>query len=911
MMTPMLISSHAMAQGMDDNDGNAIEEIIVVGVYASTERNLSLKRTSNSVVDVITAEDVGKFPDKNVADSLQRVPGITISRSGGEGSRVSIRGTSSDWTLTQLNGNYLATSDSGGPVRSFNYTLLPANMIGKAEVFKSPEARLDEGGIGGTVILHTRKPLDMESGSGVVSAETTYSDTTGKWEPQFNFMYSWKNEQETFGILVGFTKQDRTVRGIQNNTSHWRFHSDTVEGAERPAIVDQATGEVFNNVWAPRAMSVSSQNQDRKRTGYQATLQWQPTSSLELGFNYLGAKLGYGGETQSVTFAEWNDNHNPYFGMVLDGDTVVAYGFGDNGLLNDANWGDADVNGGVPIHRGLMSPQLTGVEIDGTSKSNTYDFDMIYRGDTFTASANFGRTEAGGGTANETGANIDARKGSVNNWHWSIENGKPEYDISTDLATDRNAYQYYDWFWSRSSENKDKEDYVQADIDIDTDWGVITTIRTGAKYRNHKIEGFRNDHRWDDGIPDNGGYRGWLSGTEWFHNPDFHPEAETLLGTDIIDNSVGNTGAFNYLPFSFAKLNTFLGDQFTLAVVPVLSGTYSLSEKILSSYAQADFEWEKLRGNFGVRYVKTNLSTLTYDDIRGQENGDSIPNTRDSNSSEFLPSLNVAWDMNDDLVFRLAAARTMSRINYSDLSQAESYGPPVNINSPDSWTGRGSGTSANTGLEALMANQFDIGLEWYYAKGSAVGMALFKKYIKNIPIEATEIVERIHDCCNGPIEVEMRTKVGGGTATSEGIELFLQHSLENGLGLLTNYTYTNTSTTEVANNGEITNAEIPGTAKHQYNVSVYFERDFYSIRASYNWKSDRAAGIHQGYNYYDKAYGQLDVNASYNITDALTLTASAVNLTKAVSQGYWKQENRMTYYNYHGRRFYVGASYKF
>ncbi|BBM00371.1 hypothetical protein GL2_04450 [Microbulbifer sp. GL-2] len=135
----------AIAEDTSDSD-ERIEEVQVIGILESSTRNLEIKRDSNAIVDAITAEDVGKFPDKNVADSLQRVPGITITRSGGEGNRVSIRGTSDEWTLTQLNGNYIATSDGGAPSRSFNYTLMPSNMISKVEVYKSPEARIDEGG---------------------------------------------------------------------------------------------------------------------------------------------------------------------------------------------------------------------------------------------------------------------------------------------------------------------------------------------------------------------------------------------------------------------------------------------------------------------------------------------------------------------------------------------------------------------------------------------------------------------------------------------------------------------------------------------------------------------------------------------------------------------------------------------
>jgi TonB-dependent receptor len=159
-------SSNALAQNQNIEQDDEIEVIEVRGIRSSMAENLAIKRLSNSIVDAITAEDIGKFPDKNVADSLQRVPGVVISRSGGEGENVSIRGLSSDLTLTQLNGNFIASSP-GSPSRSFSYSLLPSTMVKSVEVFKSSEARLDEGGVGGTVILNSRTPLDMKANSGV------------------------------------------------------------------------------------------------------------------------------------------------------------------------------------------------------------------------------------------------------------------------------------------------------------------------------------------------------------------------------------------------------------------------------------------------------------------------------------------------------------------------------------------------------------------------------------------------------------------------------------------------------------------------------------------------------------------------------------------------------------------------
>ncbi|USD22407.1 TonB-dependent receptor [Microbulbifer variabilis] len=906
----LVVSSMAIAEDTSDSD-ERIEEVQVIGILESATKNLEIKRDSLAVVDAITAEDIGKFPDKNVADSLQRVPGVTIDRSGGEGSTVSIRGTSSEWTLTQLNGNYIATSGSGAPSRNFNYLLLPSSMISKAEVYKSPEARIDEGGVGGTVILHSHKPLDLDAGQGVITTEATYSDTTEEWDPQYNAFYSWKNESETFGILVGYTSQDRGVTGVTNYASGWRLHSDTDENADLSALVDQTTEEVFNNVWAPTQVSIHNSKEDRTRDGYQLAAQWRPTERLEFGFAYFGSKLGYDTNTQSLTFAEWNDHDDAYYGIEVDGDTVVTYGFNDNGDLNENNWGDGDVNGGVDVYRGLMSPQLTGYTRKGESESNTYDFEVIYEGDFYTAAINVGHTEAEGGTSELTYANMDARYGSVDSWLWSIADGKPSYEVSTDLTKDTEAYPYYDWFGSDATENSDEESYYQLDLAFDTNWGIVNKFYVGTKYRDHEARSYRDIYRWDDETDDNGGYRGWLPGDQWFHNPDYHPDTSTLISDKVVDNSAGNTGAIDYLAFDTDALMDYVRGNFNLTVMPVLSGTYTIDEEIFSTYAQADFIWRDFRGNLGVRYVSTKLSTETYDDITGMESDEVIANSRSNTTKEFLPSLNVAWDLTDDLVIRFTASKAMSRVSYAYLGQAETYGPPVHIISPDEWTGRGSGFFANTDLEAMISKQFDLGLEWYYADGSALGVTLFDKDIDNLPIQVTEIVEREHDCCNGPIEVEMKGQIGGGNATSRGVELFAQHAFESGFGLMANYTFTDTGTSTIILANESIEAEIPGTARHQYNLSAFYENENFGVRASYNWVDDRVTSLHRGYAVYDKDYGQLDLNATYTFTDNFNISASIINLTEEVAEGYWKQENRMTYNNYSGRRFYIGANYKF
>lgn len=289
------------------------EDIVVTGYRRSIEQSLNQKREANAFVDVITAEDIGKFPDKNVADALQRVPGVVITRDGGEGSRVSIRGLQPGLTLTLLNGNFLAGADSGDPQRSFNYVLLPSNFIASTEVYKSPEARLEEGGVGGTIILNTRRPFDVPAWSGFVSAEGTYADTTDKFEPQLGGQLSWKNKEETFGLLLGGVWQKRTNRELRSATESWRWWSDrdaqgniitpATDVKGNPLANDDAVsywpgqgvtardGTHYSGYWAPQSVNAEVFDQERERYGIQATAQFRPFDNVTVTSNYF--RFGY------------------------------------------------------------------------------------------------------------------------------------------------------------------------------------------------------------------------------------------------------------------------------------------------------------------------------------------------------------------------------------------------------------------------------------------------------------------------------------------------------------------------------------------------------------------------------------------------------------------------------------------
>jgi len=889
----------AQAQSAEEKkeEGLVLEEVEVMGIRQSMERNLDVKRFSNAVVDSITAEDIGKFPDKNVADALQRVPGVSIVRSGGEGARVSIRGTAPELTFTQLNGNYIATPGDE-PSRSLDYSLLPATLIARTDVYKSPEAKLDEGGIGGTVILHTRKPLDLDAGEGMLSVETTYADVTEKYEPQYTGFYSWKNDQETFGVLVGYSKQDRQNRVISTSTENWGWQGDEQphDGVEARGPMVDIDGNEYRDFYAPRAVVGSVFEEERTREGIQLSAQWRPVEQLELGVNYFRFEQGGNSENYRIVFPEWNYGDAIAPGSLKfdeDGDTLLGIGMLDRGQAE------------------LQSPQVGGDYTRAEYVSDTLDFNANYQGDGFNVRMAVGNSSADGGPSEKLFASVNSRYGTVTDWSWDLSSGTADIDTSADLG-DPNNYPLYDWFSSHWTSSEDEENYYQLDVSIDMDYGWLSSLDVGLKYRDHEINRRITKQSWDDdnapcptinwGDVDGACYPWWPDDS--FHtDPNGVPNTIDILSSGPIDNIIGGVNVPNFAHLEFEKLKQFLYETYgDPTVIVERDQDYRIGEEISAAYVQQNFTSAILRGNFGVRAVQTKQYARTYDNINGVLQDE--PNVRDSSNTDILPSANIAWDINDELVMRAALARVVARVNYGDLGGSESIHAPL----PGA-TVR-DGFAGNSELEPYKADQFDLGLEWYFDDASAMGLTLFRKDIASFVINGSSLVTREID---GDIwNVNMSMPVNGTDATAQGAELFVQYAFDNGFGVFANYTYTDT---ELANldleSGETIKTEIAGTSKDQYNLSVYYENDLFSVRASYNYRSAYADGYSNGVNTFTDEYDQLDVNASYSLMENLTLTASIINLTEEKVDRYWGEENRVLGSAYSGRRAYMGLTYSF
>jgi TonB-dependent receptor len=997
----------ASAPAATKADGDEPGKVVVVTGYRyAIEKSLDQKRDANSIVEVVTAEDIGKFPDKNVADALQRVPGVIIDRSGGEGKNVSVRGLSSELTLTELNGNYIATAESNGdPTRSFNYTLMPANMLSSAELFKTPEARIDEGGIGGTVILHTRRPLDVKSGSGFVSAEGTWADTTKKTDGQFSGQYAWHDEQNRFGVLVGYTQQKRTTRTMGASTEDWKWYSDdnTAHPATdvngKPSKMNSywwgesgfynQNGKYYTNFMMPTSVNFDVKTEERERKGGQLTLQFKPVRNLTLTGNYFRFDLSQDSQTNTLKIPEWNlaryngDGNWPG-GRMLDGLTFDKSGTIVTGAQYSAHTGKtyycseaaAAAGGQKPGGWGpddctIPTPQITGSYNREKALSQTADIEAEWRGQSVDATFKAGRTWAAGGPELQFTMPIKPRVQNADG-SWTMGNyasswnlaGTPTMNFSPELMANlQKGIGEIDLGSTQSSWTRNSTDqkYAQADAIWHTDKGWLDSVMFGGKYRDGGTHRSTGNNYWACKGTDATNYDNrYQAGCDPTANK-FQPQ---FLYSQSLGNLAGGiqTSAFpainfpayvSYLNQTYGAMQTRNEDNFV----------YNVKEKIASAYVQANIKADRLRGNVGLRVVRTrqhadstdqvdNYNDYFFDGADGnpapcQAGGapaigapsgsgcisgfttlpDSIAHTKsfavsslDRTYNDVLPSINLAYDLSETLLVRAAASKVVARPSYNDIAYPgglQQYSQEyvndrrlIGGGDQQGWYGSGS----NKELEPYKANQFDVSLEWYFHRGSVLGAGLFRKNVSNFSVP---VVLNVPQTVGGQsVTVQnYSTTAGGRNGVSQGVELYAQHTFDLGVGFQVNYTYnkTNQAAITLGDGTELGKSPLVGSAKNQANVTLFYETDAFLARASYNRRGVVVDGLMNGLNVYRDPYTQIDLNVAYNYTKQLSFTASVLNVTRQESRSHLGDDTTNRFYSnsYAGRIAYFGANYKF
>jgi len=889
----------AYAQDAANTDGEEIDTVLVTGMRASLGKSLEVKREAQAVVDVLTSEDVGKFPDKNVAEALQRVSGVSISREFGEGERVSIRGTAPNLNRTLLNGHAIATSDwfvldQLSATRSFNYLMLPTEVIGSTEVYKGSQADLEEGGIGGTVNIKTRNPLDLPAGMFTGSLTGSYSDLADSTDPQASALYTWKNDASTFGVLVSALYQERNIRrdGIE-----FLGYSDRVIGGATVAVPDLLGSALFE--------------QERVRTGFNFGLQFRPSDAVDINLTGLYSKLDAD---------NFNHNYMAWFTNMFNSGEVPT---------------NTTVNAGGTLVGGTFANSATGWGVvydailrDAETETQGADFDATFRSsDSLTWHTRIGFTEAEGATSAQPFWETQAHTGFT----WDFSRGVPEIDFTniTD-TTDPASLPTLGWASHNQFLNEDEEFYAYGDAEFAVEMGAISKFKFGVKY---------TDHTRDVNIT-YGQTRGLLSATGCNGAPCnlAFAAGDATPGNFLSDISLPGTvdayrlvsesrlreiyGALDFIQYDPNDPNIVANwPNFpTYHFGPLES--FSVNEKTLGGFAMANFEGEGFRGNLGVRIVSTQQTSEGWQvgvsaSTPGATNnpfGMIAPLSIDHDYTDILPSANVVFDLSDDVLLRFGASRVMARPEYNRIA------PTITSFTPLLFTG----TGGNPSLNPYRADQFDLAAEWYFAEDSLLAASFFYKdmdsYVVNgtgperLPTEIADpndarLDDPEADC--QPISTgiygciyQIDRPVNGDGGQIQGVELSWQQSFANGFGAIVNYTYSDAS----SDNGD----PVPGNSENVANITGYFENDRFGVRLAYNYRSEYFIDNDRGRQLYSDATDSLDLSANVNITDNVAITLDAVNLLdEELFQYYDNDTSRPARYYDNGPIYYLGVRLKF
>ncbi len=820
-----------------------LQEVVVTGIRASLRESLETKRLATGVLDALTAEDVGKFPDKNLAEALQRVPGVVINREFGEGERINLRGTAPTLTRTLLNGHSLATADwfildQLNTTRSFNYLMLPADLIGKVKVLKSAQADVEEGGIGGTVDVETRKPLDLQSFTAYASVQGAYTETSARTDPQATGLISWKDKEGRFGFLVAAIYQERHLRR---------------DGFE---VLGYGPASSTDPTLVPALIGSALFQQDRIRKGGNFAVQIRPTDELELSLT--GLLSDFGANNLNLNFladpSRALANGGTITNTVSDGNTYLA------GRVSSLNNGTSDF--------GIFYDAIQRI---ARATSRNIDLDTLYRpAEDWTGHLKVGYTDATG----NTNAQPFVEFGAPGVFSYDLRGRAPQVQFlpngnGVTVDPTNPASLVFDFASLHQILNDDRETYAYADAEKKFDLGVFKTLKFGLK---------QTDHQRD------------LTFNATTYGGCFKP-INTLSPTMFAGRfTPGNYGKNTSSPGSLTRSwtpNESTVDSILFNELPVSGrvlypqNSFSAKEKTTGGFVMGDFAGDHWRGNVGVRIVRTNQITSggVFANVPGAINspfGKYLPTTVDRSYTDALPSLSVAYDLSQDLVLRFAAAKVMARPDYTDVV------PRVNLNQ-----GALTGSAGNPNLDPYRATQGDLSLEWYPDRDTAYTLAIYYKDVKSFivdrpvaevfpiqaqtPPNATCTTTGTANLFNCPFNVNIRSNGGGGKI--KGAELGLTRPIWGGFGVQANYTYSDAT----LDSGD----QVPGNSKNTYNLTGFFENKLLSARLAYSYRSDFFVTFDRSSHLDQAALKSLDASLAWNVTDNVAVTVEGNNLTDA------------------------------
>jgi iron complex outermembrane recepter protein len=840
--------------------GEEMSTVVVSGVRAALEQSLRQKRGADAVVEVVTAEDIGKMPDKNVADAIQRLPGVnTQSSAGGEGGfgendRVSLRGTSPSLQQTLFNGHAISTGDwfllnqIGGNVgRSSSFSLLPSELVNSIVVQKSPTANLVEGGVSGAIDVITRRPLDLRQPLTVEgSVQANYNDLSGKTEPQVSALVSWKNPASTFGVLAQAFSEKATVRRDgQEILGYTPISATSAAARANPSLA---------GVMVPTFIGASLFEQTKKRSGGAFDLEARPARGTSIDLNGFYSKLEAGHQNTNWLAAPANSINNANQlpqNAVVRNNTLVGASFATNS-------GEVD-----NIYRPDAGGESWYLDLNGKWRAS----------DDLTVSGKLGKTHGVGYDRNDVYYQNNVDGGMVYGLN-GMTPASVSYPGGNTASPGSTA-----WAGGGEAQSVDQEKYAQADAEWRVRAGLVEAVRFGVRLTDHRRTA---EHPLET-----------RPGPLGFSNPG--PSWSGQMYPSNFASDLGGHLSSNYFKYDGAAL----GAWGALAGNRLLDYTlrhnwmdeFQVGEKTAALYAMAEFGGPGWSGNAGMRAIRTRQNTVVNlaggtNPIKGSAFGDYTPTTFERTYRDYLPSVNLKYDASPDLVLRTGLAKTMARPDYSAL------GGSVSLND-DALSGSG----GNVHLDPVRSTNFDLSAEWYFAPKALLSAGLFYMDLRSIVAQGTS-TGTYYNNKRGTQTVYQITSPYNTSGKNKGVELSYQQPLWNNFGMLANYTYADG---ELDDGGELLNS-----SKNTYNVTGYFENERFSARLAYNHRSAYKAGVDRGASQHVAGMPSLAASVNVKLSERLTLTFDALNLTNETIKMYAENTDRPRAFYSNGRTFYVG-----
>jgi iron complex outermembrane receptor protein len=878
----------------------SLDEIVVTGIRKSVEQSIEAKRNSTELTEVITAEDIGKMPDKNVADSLARLPGVTTSAAGAneggfdENDRVSMRGTNPSLTQTLINGHGVAAGDwfvldqvqTVG--RSVSYTLLPSEVVGKVVVEKSSSASLVEGGVAGSVNIITRKPLEFTKEFTLeASAGAVYADLPSKTDGQYSALGNFKNDANNFGIMVQ----------LFSETRHLRRDGVEILGYETiaPGSAVATAHPDLSGVQYPIEMGAAFFEQKRERNGGMADLEFKPTDALTLDLSGFSSRLL--ASNYNRNYLLW-DTHfvNLGAGQSPDPGYVVQ-----NNTLTKANFT------GVPGTIYGVYDQIS--RPDESATANFVNLDTDWKAtDVLSFFGQVGYSWGDGKTPTQNVSETNPGVGTGGGYQLNGLGSAPNFNLgatNNTTPTPGGVPVTFGWiFGAQDVDVKDKEKWAKIDSDYQVDNSAWKDLKFGVRYETH-------DRTSDNAIAQgptfsgvNGGGTSPLNYPTTFSN---YPSNFNTFGGNI------PTGIWYWTPAQLAAYNSPNNVNRNPITREYYQYLFAVHEKNTAAFVQADFKGDAWAANVGVRYVHTQEDAISYTQVDATTPGAVLTSAfgpfagleREHSYNDVLPSANLKLDVSPDLVARFAASETMTRPDYSALAGFTNLTPPGNVG------GTGGGTGGNPDLKPIRSTNFDAGLEWYFAKRSLLSATAFYMDLRNYVAYGSEIKSYTtysSQFPNGSLVPYNLTVPVNAKGRVEGMEFAYQQAFTENLGVAGNYTYADGKQTSMVAPGF--DNRLVGASKNTYNVSGYFENKMFNARVAYIYRSAFYSGLDRSSAFTQDAIGTLSASLGYTMNDHFSITLDGMNLNNPTLKYYAANPTQPRAFYKNGSQYYLNFRFK-